>query len=158
MSNTLRHGAPCALTREKLLDLFNSFTRAQYRDQDLKTPWTGEYYSGDTGRWKTEQRDYNHSTWVDPLIRDLLGLVPRPDPILEIAPLLPTNAWSYWVLDGQSYRGHDITLAYDAKGGHIAPNFHGFAVYLDGKEVYHGSRPTHVLYDMAAHRLTTAQP
>ncbi|HZP80255.1 MAG TPA: hypothetical protein VFB21_01335, partial [Chthonomonadaceae bacterium] len=53
MIHTLRHYAPCALTREKLLALFTSFTRAQYKGQDSRYPWTGEYYNGDTGEWKT---------------------------------------------------------------------------------------------------------
>src|SRR5579871_4788701 len=75
MANTLRHYAPCALTRQKLLELFTTFTRAQYHDKNPEYPWTGEYYNGDNGDWKTPQRDYNHSTWIDPLISDLLGLV-----------------------------------------------------------------------------------
>ncbi|HZO90276.1 MAG TPA: hypothetical protein VFB38_18265, partial [Chthonomonadaceae bacterium] len=112
-----------------------------------------EYYNGDTGEWKTTQRDYNHSTWIDPLIEGLIGLVPRADEILEIAPLLPEKAWSYWLLDGQAYRGHDITIAYDAAGGHLDPGFQGFAVYLDGKLIYHGSQPTRVLYDLRAQKL-----
>lgn len=153
MANTLRHYAPCALTRQKLLDLFTSFTRAQYMHQNPLYPWTGEYYNGDTGEWKTTQLDYNHSTWIDPLIRDLIGLVPRPDDTLEIDPLLPEGAWSYFVLDGQAYKGHDVTIAYDAQGGHVAPGFQGFAVYLDGKKIYHAARPAHVLYDMVGHKL-----
>jgi hypothetical protein len=154
MANTLRHYAPCALTKQKLLELFASFTRAQYKNQDRQYPWTGEFYNGDTGEWKTTQRDYNHSTWVDPLIRHLLGLVPRPDNVLEIDPLLPPDAWSYWTLDGQYYKGHDITLAYDALGGHIAPDFKGFAVYLDGKQIYHADHPRRFTYDMEAKKLS----
>ncbi len=150
MANTLRHYGPSALTKEKLFALFNSFTRVQYRAQDARYPWTGEFYNGDTGEWKTTQRDYNHSTWVDPLISDLIGLVPRPDDTLEIDSLLPANAWAYYVLDGQAYRGHDVTVAYDKAGGHVAPNFKGYAVYLDGREIYHGDRPARVLYDMKA--------
>ncbi|HLV81532.1 MAG TPA: hypothetical protein VKT32_14695 [Chthonomonadaceae bacterium] len=153
MANVLRDYAPCALTRQKMLALFTSYTRAQFKNQDLRTPWTGEFYDGDTGRWKTDQRDYNHSLWLDPLISGLLGLVPRSDDILEIAPLLPQGAWSYFVLDGQAYKGHDVTLAYDARGGHVAPGFRGFAVYFDGKRIYHGPHPTHVLYDMKTGKL-----
>jgi hypothetical protein len=153
MANTLRHYAPCALTKQRLYDLFLSFTRAQYRGQDIRFPWTGEFYNGDTGAWKTDQRDYNHSTWLDPLIRDLVGLVPRPDDTLEVDPLLPEGAWTYFVLDGQFYKGHDVTIAYDAQGGHVAPDFTGFAVYLDGRRIYHGDRPTRILYDMRAGKL-----
>ena len=42
-------------------------------------------------QWKTAERDYNHSTWLDILIPDLLGLVPRNDDILELDPLLPRD-------------------------------------------------------------------
>ena len=67
------------LEAEHLWELFSSFTKAQFRNQDLLYPWTGEFYNGDTGEWKTAERDYNHSTWLDILIPDLLGLVPRDD-------------------------------------------------------------------------------
>jgi len=153
MANTLRHYDACALTREKLFELFDTFTKVQYRNGDVRYPWTGEYYNGDTGAWKTAQRDYNHSTWIDPLIRHLLGLIPRVDDILEIDPLLPKGAWSYYLLDGQAYRGHDVTLAYDAQGGHIEKGFKGYGVYLDGKQVLHADHPTHIRYDMTAKRL-----
>ncbi len=141
MANCLRHYAPSSLTRERFYDLFLSFTRAQYRNGDLRYPWTGEYYNGDTGAWKTDQRDYNHSTWIDPLISDFIGIVPRPDNTLEVDPLLPKGAWSYYALDGQSYRGHDVTVAYDSHGGHIAPGFRGYAVYVDGKRVFSADHP-----------------
>jgi hypothetical protein len=123
------------LTREHLSDLFYSFTKAQFRDQDLKYPWTGEFYNGETGRWKTAERDYNHSTWLDVLIPDLLGLVPRTDDVLEIDPLLPANKLDHFLLDGQHYRGHDITLVWDAPGGadHYGDSRSGFDVYVDGK-------------------------
>lgn len=153
MANTLRHYAPCALTRQKLYELFYSFTKAQYKNQNFLYPWTGEFYNGDTGAWKTDQRDYFHSGWIDPLISDLLGLVPRADNVLEIDPLLPPNTWSWWVLDGQAYRNHDITLAYDSSGKHIAHGFKGFSVYVDGKCIYHAKQPTPLLYDMERHKL-----
>ena len=34
------------------------------------------YYNGDTDQWRTEQRDYNHSTYIDLCIADLAGLGP----------------------------------------------------------------------------------
>lgn len=162
MANTLRRYQPGALTKAKMLELFNSFTRAQFRDGDIRYPWTGEFYNGDNGEWKTPQRDYNHSTWLDPLINDLIGIVPRADNVLEIDPLLPPGAWSHFVLDGQAYKGHDVTIAYDARGGkakrRVAPGFKGFAVYLDGRRVYYGPRLARVRYDMATRKLLRAAP
>ena len=70
------------------------------------------------------------------------------------APLLPENAWKYYVLDGQAYRGHDVTVAWDAQGGQFAPGFRGYAVYLDGKQIYHGEKPPlRLCYDMKQGKL-----
>ena len=156
MIHTLRHYPSCSLTRAKFLQLFTSFTKAQFYKQRFSTPWTGEYYNGNTGAWKTDQRDYFHSTWLDPLISGLIGLRPRPDNLLEIYPLLPPNAWSYWILDGQAYHNHNITIAWDAKGGHFSKRFKGFGVWLDGKLIYSAPHISHILYNMHKHTLLTA--
>src|SRR5947199_195543 len=107
--------------------------------------------SGPPGRWPrrrsgvrptrrrpgrgTAERDYNHSTWLDILIPEILGLVPRDDDILEIDPLLPPDALSSFLLDGQHYRGHDVTIVWDAPGGadRYGDGRKGLDVYLDGK-------------------------
>jgi hypothetical protein len=123
------------LTTEKLWELFSSFTKAQYRGQDLEYPWTGEYYNGDTAEWKTRERDYNHSTWLDVLIPEIIGLVPREDDILEVDPLMPKGALSHFLLDGQSYHGRDVTIAWDApdEDDKYDDGREGFDVYVDGK-------------------------
>ncbi len=124
------------LTNQKLWELFLSFTKAQYRGQDLTYPWTGEFYSGDDAHWKTNERDYNHSTWLDVLIPDLLGLVPRPDEILEVDPLIPTEALSAFALDGQAYHGHNVSLFWDKPedgDDRYGDGREGFDVYVDGK-------------------------
>jgi hypothetical protein len=142
MARTLRaardqHVVAAPLRPEHLWTLFWSFTKAQYRDQDIHHPWTGEFYNGDTGAWKTAERDYNHSTWLDVLIPDLLGLVPRDDDVLEVDPLLPENALSHFLLDGQRYHGHDVAIVWDAplrgSADHFGDGRKGLDVYLDGK-------------------------
>jgi hypothetical protein len=136
--------ADCPLERRHLWELFSSFTRAQFRNQDLRYPWTGEFYNGDTGQWKTAERDYNHSTWLDILIPELLGIVPRDDEILEIDPLLPETSLSYFLLDGLRYHGHDIAIAWDAPTSGLADHFgdsrKGLDVYVDGKRVASAGR------------------
>jgi hypothetical protein len=125
------------LKKEHLWALFLSFTRAQYRDQDIGRPWTGEFYNGDTGRWKTAERDYNHSTWLDILIPELIGVVPRDDDILEVDPLLPPDALSHFLLDGLRYHGHDVTVVWDAVSpgspDRYADGRRGLDVYVDGR-------------------------
>jgi hypothetical protein len=145
-------GSP--LTREHLWKLFYSFTRAQFRDQNLEQPWTGEFYNGNTGQWKTAERDYNHSTWLDILIPELIGLVPRDDRTIEIDPLLPENALSYFLLDGQRYRGHDLTVVWDAPvpgaADHFGDGRRGLDLYVDGKRVGSSPRFARLLYDLPA--------
>jgi hypothetical protein len=149
MARTLRadrevpEEARSPLTMERFWELFTSFTKAQYREQDLTYPWTGEFYNGETGEWKTGERDYNHSTWLDILIPEVVGLVPRDDEVLEVDPLVPEGALSWLVLDGQRYRGHDVTIVWDAADDERDVHDDGRSgldVYLDGKLV--ASSPT----------------
>ncbi len=125
-----------ALTNEHFWKLFESFTRAQYKNQDLQYPWTGEFYNGETAKWKTNERDYNHSTWIDILITGVVGLVPRPDNTLEIDPLIPAGKLEHFLLDGLNYRGHDVTVVWDdpqGKKDHYGDGRRGLDVYIDGK-------------------------
>jgi hypothetical protein len=157
MARTLRaardqHVVDSPLRTQHLWELFSSYTRAQYRDQDIHQPWTGEFYNGDTGQWKTPERDYNHSTWLDLLIPELLGLVPRNDDVLEVDPLLPENAVAYFVLDGQRYHGHDVAIVWDAPQPESADRFgdgrKGLDLYLDGKLVARADRLSRVTVRM----------
>lgn len=139
------------LSKEKFWELFTSFTRAQYRDQDPSNPWTGEFYNGETGAWKTAERDYNHSTWMDILIPEVVGLVPRADEILEVDPLVPESALAHLTLDGQRYHGRDVTIVWDAPGDDVdqhGDGREGLDVYLDGMRVASAERLGRILFDM----------
>jgi hypothetical protein len=148
------------LKREHLWELFTSFTKAQFRNQDLSRPWTGEFYNGDTGAWKTAERDYNHSTWLDILIPEILGLVPRDDEVLEIDPLLPDGALEYFILDGQRYHGHDVSIVWDGSGPAGPDRFgdgrKGLDVYVDGKLVASSPRLALLSADLGAARAGAA--
>jgi hypothetical protein len=157
MARTLRaeRGLPkekaSPLSREKLWELFASFTKAQYRAQDPGFPWTGEYYNGETGRWKTAERDYNHSTWLDILIPDIVGLVPRGDDVLEVDPLAPPGALAYFTLDGQRYHGRDVTIVWDAPGDdddRHGDGREGLDVYLDGEVAASANELTRLLINL----------
>jgi hypothetical protein len=125
------------LKKEHLWALFLSSTRAQFRNQDIGQPWTGEFYDGDDARWKTAERDYNHSTWLDILIPELIGVVPRDDDVLEVDPLLPEDALGFFLLDGLRYHGHDVAVAWDAPIAGSPDRYgdgrKGLDVYVDGR-------------------------
>jgi hypothetical protein len=134
-----KEGEASPLTREKLWELFLSFTKAQYRGQDPAFPWTGEYYDGEDAVWVTDERDYNHSTYLDVLIPDVVGLVPREDAVLEVDPLVPSGALSRFLLDGQRYHGRWVSVVWDAPGdGDDAyeDTREGLEVHVDGALVH----------------------
>ena len=123
--------------------------RAQHlvRPDGSTIPWIDESLHPDTGAWVTREalhaqdrldrdrgRDYNHSTFCDPVITGLVGLRPRADEILEVDPLLPDGAWSYFCLDRVRYHGHDLCVLYDATGTRYGRGS-GLRVHVDGREV-----------------------
>ena len=79
---------------------------------------------------------HNHSTFCDLVITGVAGLVPRPDDILEMNPLLPEE-WDYFCLDGVRYRNHLITIVWDRTGERYGEK--GFQVYVDKEKRYASS-------------------
>jgi len=109
--------------------------------RDWSRPSIGEFYHGETGIVKTGERDYFHSTYADILIMHLIGLVPRDDDRIQIDPLLPDGKWEHFLLGNVFYRGHDVTIAWDAPGGddHYHDGEQGLSLWVDGALV--ASRP-----------------
>lgn len=81
---------------------------------------------------------YNHSTFCDLVITGAAGILPRPDNILQVSPLFPEE-WEYFCLDGVSYRGHPVTIAWDRTGEHYGDK--GFYIYVDRVKRYYSDNP-----------------
>ena len=108
--------------------------------------WIDEDLDADTGEWiaknmliaKHKQvgrgNYYNHSGFADPLITGLIGLRPRADDVVELRPLLPTGAWTYFALDAVPYHGHVLTIVWDATGKRYGKGS-GLMLFVDGKLV-----------------------
>ena len=86
------------------------------------------------GGIKERGKDYNHSTFCDPVITGLVGLRPRLDDTLEINPLVPEGAWDYFCLDSVPYHEHSVTVVYDRLGDHYHHG-RGLRAFVDGKQV-----------------------
>jgi hypothetical protein len=99
-----------SLTKSNGADRNNFFWRAQNGN-------AGDVHKG---------KDYFHSSWIDLIISDLIGLnVSRPDPSgpsrLRYAPLIQQRtAPEYFALDGvrvwNAAGSHDVTLLWDENG------------------------------------------
>jgi hypothetical protein len=81
---------------------------------------------------------YAHSTYVDLILSGLVGIRPRFDNTLEIAPLLPykaadgTPSIHYFAVQGVAYHGHDVTVVYDDTGKRYRMG-KGLSVFVDGQ-------------------------
>jgi hypothetical protein len=118
----------------------------QYARQHLggDQPDIQEDYDPDTGRpivGLVRSHHYEHSTFVDLIINGLIGIRPRSDEILEIAPLIPSAQSSaerpirHFALQRISYHGHNIGIFFDAEGDRYSAG-RGFSVFVDGKRRY----------------------
>ncbi|SFH24055.1 MGH1-like glycoside hydrolase domain-containing protein [Pedobacter insulae] len=114
-------------------------------------PYIGEYQDEKTGEWLKGDHPrssfYNHSTFNDLIINDLIGIKPRIDNILEINPLIPKGEWDWFKLSNVSYHGKTIIIVWD-KTGKKYNQGKGFQVSVNGKQVYKGKMLKAITVDM----------
>jgi hypothetical protein len=101
--------------------------------------YIGEYLDETTGEWlitgekEKRSRFYNHSTFCDLVISGLVGIVPQEGNTLVVDPLLPSDAWDWFCLDGVPYHGHNVTVIWDRFGKRYNRGT-GLIVLVDGEE------------------------
>ena len=125
------------MTKDVYFDALKTYAKSHERDGK---PYIGEYLHPETGAWlkgnNPRSRFYNHSTFCDLVINDLVGLRPRADGAVEVNPLVPSAKWPWFCLDGVPYHGHTLTILWDADGTRY--NFgRGLTVLADGRPVAH---------------------
>jgi hypothetical protein len=95
-----------------------------------------EDYNPDTGGpivGLDRSHHYAHSTYVDLILSGLIGIRPRFDNTLEIAPLLPDKSRiHYFAVQGIAYHGHDLTVVYDDTGKRYRLG-KGLSIFVDGQ-------------------------
>jgi hypothetical protein len=133
------------VTRRNYFDAFMTYVRSQRKDGK---PYIGEYLDESNGRWlKGDERSryYNHSTFNDLVIAGVVGLVPRADDTIEVAPLLPNGGtWEWFCLDDVPYKGRLLTILWDATGRHFEKGA-GLQVFADGERIAQSPRLTRVM-------------
>ncbi|MDQ5980898.1 MAG: hypothetical protein QG602_3876 [Verrucomicrobiota bacterium] len=135
LGNVLRDYPQDAVTNRDWFDAFVTYTRSHVYDG---LPYLGEYQDETTGAW-LKGRDprsfyYNHSTYADLLITGLVGLRPRADNVIEVAPLLPADTWDWFCLENVRYHGRDVTILWDKDGQRFGRGA-GLQVIVDGQVV-----------------------
>ena len=60
-------------------------------------------------------KDYNHSSFCDLVLNDLLGIKPKLNNTIEINPLIPDN-WKWFAVKNINYQGKKIDIVWDENG------------------------------------------
>jgi hypothetical protein len=152
LANVLRKYPQRSITVKDYFETFLIYTRShRLKLPDGRViPWIDENLNPFSGEWQARSMKirkgtfygrgdhYNHSGYADLLITGVVGLVPRPDSVVEIHPLLPEGTWDWFCLEDVPYRGHLLTIVWDRTGRRFGRGA-GLRVYVDGTEI--GRRP-----------------
>ncbi len=135
LANLLRNYEQSYVTKADYFDALLTYARShRYRGK----PYIGEYLDEVDGTWLRPDSDrsryYNHSTFCDLVISGLVGLVPRDDNTVEVHPLIPSEAWDWFCLDGIPYHGRTLTILWDRTGWKYDKG-KGLHVLADGREI-----------------------
>ncbi|KAI4657473.1 uncharacterized protein J4E79_007547 [Alternaria viburni] len=78
---------------------------------------------------------YFHSGFNDLVLSGLVGIRPRSDDVLEVAPLASAAQLTYFRAERIMYHGREIAVQWDKDGSHYGGNSTGLTVEVDGKVV-----------------------
>lgn len=146
LGEALRVGTAGALTTADFTAALRRYAVSHVRrtPDGRRLPWIDEVQNPDTGDWISRTmlerdpknripergKDYNHSTFCDLVLGELVGIRPQRDGSLVVAPLFPP-AWSYLRVEGVRWRGHDLSVIWDRDGTRYGLGT-GLFVLVDG--------------------------
>lgn len=140
LANILQDYDQRAITKADYQQLLGIYTRS-HRQQGK--PYLAEALHPETGSFEghdgyNHSEHYFHSGYCDLIITGLVGLKPRADDVIEIAPLVPDN-WKYFALDDLSYHGHRVSIVWDQDGSRYHKGS-GLQVFVGGKTIAHANK------------------
>lgn len=112
-------------------EAFRQYTRQHFRDGDRRRPYLVEHYNALTGEPLSDEVDYNHSFWLDIVVRFVAGLEVYPD-YLEVRPLNTHLRW--FSLSGLQIRGHQVSISM-ARAGNPQGLPEGLVLTVDGRTI-----------------------
>lgn len=88
-------------------EILSEYTKEHFRDGDRHRPYLVEHYNPITGERLSDEVDYNHSFWLDIVIRFVAGVTVEED-CVRIEPLETHLKW--WELTKLYIRGHRLDI------------------------------------------------
>lgn len=127
------------MTSEFFQQAFDTYTKTNYKDG---RPYTGEAHYPTIDQWSADttnhSENYFHSTYMDNIFTNLLGVIPTLDNRLEMRPLVPGD-WDHFAVENLPYHGSLMSILWDADGSHYPNHEHdkGLSVYANGAMMHH---------------------
>lgn len=90
-------------------EVLREYTLQHFRDGDRHRPYLVEHYNPVTGERLSDEADYNHSFWLDIVVRFVAGVNVEENGV-RIAPL--NTHLKRWSMKGLKVRGHELSLSY----------------------------------------------
>lgn len=114
---------------ESFMQVFRQYTLEHFRMGDLNSPCLVEFYDAETGETLSDEADYNHSFYLDLVIRHLCGLEPTAEGFC-FHPL--RSGLDRFLLQKVRIRGHRIDVHFHRKAedGFQA----GYTLLIDGEK------------------------
>lgn len=141
LANLLQDYRQTVTDRGDYLRLLRQYTAMHRQDGRLDLE---EDYDPDTGRpivGLARSHHYFHSGYVDLILSGLVGIRPREDDALTVAPLLPNRTALRWFrVQDVPYHGHLVSITWDADGKRFGVR--GLSIEVDGKPAAHRDTPT----------------
>lgn len=134
-ANLLHHYRQQVFTTDDYLDLLRTYARSHRKNGK---PYLAEAVHPDTGSFDghdgyNHSEHYFHSGYCDLIITGLVGLMPRADDVVEVAPLAPHD-WDYFALDDVAYHGRKLSIVWDRNGTRYGRGA-GLSIHIDGQIV-----------------------
>lgn len=132
MSNVITNYKIKEVSKDDYFKLFKTFTMTQRKNGK---PYIAEGLHPDNGSWaghdvQGHSEHYYHSSYVDLVISDLIGLKAQANDTMLVNPLVPKE-WDYFILEDVNYHGHSITIVWDRTGNKYNQG-KGFQLISDG--------------------------
>ena len=129
------------ITPEFFQNAMSVYARTNY-DDGGHVPFTAEAHYPTIDAWSgsttNHSEHYLHSTYLDNIFTNLIGIIPTLDDRMELQPLIPSN-WSYFAVESLPYHGSLFSILWDQDGSHYSQGT-GLSIFQDGTLIH--NQPT----------------
>ncbi|KAF1353503.1 Six-hairpin glycosidase-like protein [Delphinella strobiligena] len=138
LSMLARDNVSTVATAAFFQDALQTYVRTDYKDG---APYTAESHYPTIDEWSGDTTNhsehYFHSTYINNIFTDLLGIRPTLLNELQLFPLIPTN-WTHFAVENLLYHGTILTILWDETGTHYKAANHtaGLSIYSNGTLFY----------------------